>query len=1117
MDPIDKQNYLLYHYGEQIGSARMSLEKSVRLLNLFESEKEIKEIRNRLFKKYAEKPFAIFLQHYTFSIFSRQTSNLGHRKTLIESVDRLIQNTLSPEYLLDPLPESIKIFFPENFGGDIHAGSFKTVGMLPSERPFLHAYSSHSKRKERCFFALKVFQIALKMNNTVVFRSILKTHELQIEKLHIYFLEAIIKEESCPFLMEYLRSSPFRPEMDLISGLFPKAVQSKCHALVCDMMREGVNLDTRDEEGKTALHYCVETDDFLTAELLLRQGVNDGIPPFLLAVQKEKWEVAELIYTSLPAYLQSAYIEEGMTIACYRQDFVSVMNFIRRGLKPNFITRNGMTPLGIACHIGRRDLVTILIDSGADPAMPDQEGMRPWEHAFFQEDDELVFFLLQNGGYIDLYSKSEAGVRTPLHAYMMNGLVSRMVQLIANGANIDLPLILDKNISPLQWALLNKEWKIANFLLENGADIHAGDPISHPVKLALRGDRSDLFSQLVMIGGVPSLAFEDFEHLTTSDVFKRLNGWKLFLKIAGPHIEALIPHYLHHRRFDLVDYLLQFNGISNVKNRYGENFLHLVCEMGLDSLFYRTNLSLFELDDPNGNGETAMALAFKHGYQKIGESLFHHGAALTEDLWLIAVATENQQLLKLMSNSDIPCTFQNALGYTPLHFACQKNQSGTVELLIHSGAELHAKCQKGDTALHKAAIYGDTKILHFLLCYGAEIDAENKNGITPLIAAILSGRMANAEFLVKAGANINHSGKFPGQVLASACERGNGDMINFLLRQGARADLLCKVAHVPGMYGKTADVRRGMSAIDGNLTATLEIINHLSHRFAVPIKVDYQGSSGQVEGALAHYSIQSLQASLNAFFRKSPLSHLFSEEEKWKIDGLFETMVSPMNARLRAQRLTSGDMVCIPSGYRGHTIGLLFFRTRYPTAYHMIESNRGAKTEHYGLKMKKLCNHARIPLVIDKLHQFKLNNRIDSKTYREVLAELDLSEKPNESYPVFDHIPQQGPFCTHTNLKPLIPEAAVFALFLQRGEGFTEAKRKARMFYKSFTAFDRNYILDQFNGFIERTVLPKGLKISLRSLKQIYKKMKDDPRFNQGHVNKFERICNMLNARSQLI
>ncbi len=97
----------------------------------------------------------------------------------------------------------------------------------------------------------------------------------------------------------------------------------------------------------------------------------------------------------------------------------------------------GATPLHFAADKGHKDIVEFLISKGADINAKDNIGGTALHHLTQegQEDNtEMIEFLVSNGG--DINAKDDLASATPLHYASMNGYITIVKFLIANGADI---------------------------------------------------------------------------------------------------------------------------------------------------------------------------------------------------------------------------------------------------------------------------------------------------------------------------------------------------------------------------------------------------------------------------------------------------------------------------------------------------------------------------------------------------------------------------------------------------------------------------------------------------------------------------------------------------------
>jgi Tol biopolymer transport system component len=94
-------------------------------------------------------------------------------------------------------------------------------------------------------------------------------------------------------------------------------------------------------------------------------------------------------------------------------------------------------------------------------------------------------------------------------------------------------------------------------------------------------------------------------------------------------------------------------------------------------------------------------------------------------------------------------------GYSPLHWAVNRNDTAITRFLIDHGADLEPKDADGDTPLHWTAYYNRQANCRLLIAAGADLNSLNNLEQTPLMAAIESANSAVARLLIQSGPGMN--------------------------------------------------------------------------------------------------------------------------------------------------------------------------------------------------------------------------------------------------------------------------------------------------------------------------------------------------------------------------
>ncbi len=117
----------------------------------------------------------------------------------------------------------------------------------------------------------------------------------------------------------------------------------------------------------------------------------------------------------------------------------------------------------------------------------------------------------------------------------------------------------------------------------------------------------------------------------------------------------------------------------------------------------------------------------------------------------------------------------------------------TVQLLLDSGADLHALDGHAQNALNLASERGHDKIVQLLLDKGADVNAQSEWDSTALKIASSQGHEKTVQLLLDRGADLNAQGRYDGNALHMASSEGHEKTVQLLLDRGA--DLNAQVGH----------------------------------------------------------------------------------------------------------------------------------------------------------------------------------------------------------------------------------------------------------------------------------------------------------------------------------
>lgn len=218
------------------------------------------------------------------------------------------------------------------------------------------------------------------------------------------------------------------------------------------LLEAGVDVDTRQPDGATALQWAAHWNDLQTADLLLQAGAdinaaNDlGVTP--------------------------------LALACENASVAMVERLVRAGANPNLAQVSGLTPLMIAARTGNAKVVETLLASGASVgASVHKTGHSALMWAVGEGHHDSVRLLVAHGADVDARAKTGF---TPLLFAARSGDIESATVLITAGADVNRTGSDGTHALPL--AILYLQDQFALFLLEQGADLNGslhGVPALH--------------------------------------------------------------------------------------------------------------------------------------------------------------------------------------------------------------------------------------------------------------------------------------------------------------------------------------------------------------------------------------------------------------------------------------------------------------------------------------------------------------------------------------------------------------------------------------------------------------------------------------------------------------
>jgi ankyrin len=223
----------------------------------------------------------------------------------------------------------------------------------------------------------------------------------------------------------------------------PDSAAARNSEAVRSLIGAGADVNARQPDGTTALHWAAHWDDAVLTETLLRAGAD--------------------------ANAANEFGATPLSLACTNGAAAIVEQLLRAGANPNLAASSGETPLMRCARTGNAAAVRALIARRADVHARDHEqGQTALMWAVAQKHAAAAQALIEAGA--DVHARSKRGF-TPLLFASRVGDVPSATVLVAAGARVNEAG--PDGMTPLLLAAASGQEAVGIFLLEKGADPNA--------------------------------------------------------------------------------------------------------------------------------------------------------------------------------------------------------------------------------------------------------------------------------------------------------------------------------------------------------------------------------------------------------------------------------------------------------------------------------------------------------------------------------------------------------------------------------------------------------------------------------------------------------------------
>ena len=470
-----------------------------------------------------------------------------------------------------------------------------------------------------------------------------------------------------------------------------EAVKKQDTAAIRALLKDHVQVNVRQGDGATALHWAAHRDDLETTDLLIRAGANVNAAD-------------DLGVTPL-------------SLACANGNYTIVERLLNAGANPNAVMSTGESPLMSAARTGNVRAVKALLAHGANVnAKETAHGQTALMWAVAHQHADVVKSLIEMRA--DIHARSSTR-----HRGLLLGN-----RYLAYDDTRDVKDVEEGGFTALLFAARQGDVKSAKLLIEAGANLNESTPDgTSALVLAAHGGRGEFAAFLLDEGADPNAAGSGYAALHAAVLRSDVPLAKALLAHgADPDVKLVKGTPV--RRYSQ-DYALNAGLIGAtpfwLAARYGDVEMMRVLAAGHANPRFAM---------PDGTTALMAAIVAGAGFGSgVGDrrERYLSPAQLAEkvdgedDLTTLAAAKAAIDLA-----GDINAI--NAAGDTALHMAASQGLTALVQLLLDKGAPVNAPNKAGDTALHNAAARGQNAVIQLLVDNGATLDLKNNRGQTAL-------------------------------------------------------------------------------------------------------------------------------------------------------------------------------------------------------------------------------------------------------------------------------------------------------------------------------------------------------------------------------------------------
>ncbi|KAM0549926.1 hypothetical protein ACHAPJ_009173 [Fusarium lateritium] len=560
------------------------------------------------------------------------------------------------------------------------------------------------------------------------------------------------------------------------------AVRGKNHKLIEQLLDRGVQPNTGPDH--LALKEAVLNSDAEAVRLLLLFGADpngcdrDGVTPLFAAVEKSflAGAVPLLKYGADPRFTVGPDNETALAAACIANKVNFAHLLLIYGGDPNQLTATGETLLSSAINKKTpKKFIDLILDYGADPDGKSREGKTALFEAIQNSRVDVVTSLLDHGANPNLPG--------PKHMLWPSTYQSACLQvLLAHGA--------DPKKAPgiMELAVSVNNIESVKVLLNAKVDPNLKkDGVYTPLCTSIRDNRPDIFNLLLANKADPNVPASEYP------AFKCITHNRL--QFLPPLVEAganlsspkgIVETAISVNNMEALTWLMDQGMNPNDKNPKGHSPLTTAIR---ENRIEMVDMLLSRGADPNIRGQdwpVCMAVRNPPVLKRILSVLAEPRAF--KGVMEMAVVANQLESVKLLLAAGVSVEDKNGGVFSPLTSAIREDRKDIVWFLINEGgADINSPGEHLPVVKALRRYRGDDEILRFLLEHGAD---PNKlyRGWNGVMQAVENGDEQILRLLgEKAGFDLEVRDELGRSIMEIAASRGWDEAVEILEEHAQKA------------------------------------------------------------------------------------------------------------------------------------------------------------------------------------------------------------------------------------------------------------------------------------------------------------------------------------------